>query len=981
MKNFTLSYKLLFLLLTICLLFLHPAWLRAQSYQLPDRGLDSYTTCSGTLYDDGGPTHPYDGSASGGVTLRPGTAGSKLKLTFSVFEVDSVHTIVSVYDGTDRNAPLIGRFYNGRPTVYATGSTGALTVVLTSFGGSLPLQGFAADISCVASVPLPDLAVQLFQASPTRGLAGDNINLSARLTNLSGVHAFGNFRYLLSTDNRVSAEDVELGTANSVIAAGTWVTDRKQLQLPARTVPGTYYLLCAAQLNGGTSGESNEANNVAATPFTVLAPTSTVDLAITAVDYWDPKLLSAGGTISTSTRVQNLGNSLAVASQVGYYLSADAVWSADDKLLGTEEAQVPSTGKSTVVSGSAIIPVSTVPGTYYLLCVADYLDQVIEDEEQNNSFVLPITVVPPSIDLDFDSYWNIGYTQLSAGGNVRVRCYLMNEGSVRLDTATVGYYLSADQVLSADDVLLDQGSAGPLLPSSIYYYYGFIERTLTIPTSIPLGKRYLLLVADHRNQVAESNETNNVLFASVNIVVPDVDLVMSSGRAYNPVVGNRLSSDCGIANKGTTIVYPATVGYYLSTDNQLSTDDMFLGESQGEPMGGGGNQWLGGPPSLTIPGTTVPGTYYLLFVADYLHQVAETNEANNVYAITLQIVKPTPDLALTRNFDVEPVRTAAGTEVQIAYNFANNGSTAVYAPSIGFYLSTDNALSTDDVFVGSNRLFEWNGIFPFSYNYLTSKLPIPRSTVPGQYYILGVADDQNEFAETDETNNVRFAPLEVTAARPDIRLLANPYLSSKQVIAGGQVATESYVYNIGAAPAGVSKVAYYLSADLVLSANDVLLGSTNTVEVRAGYSEIVTGTLKVPAATGSGRYYVLFVADYLNQVDDSNRDNNIGYTTLTVTGQVLANREQTAGYELSVLPVPVAGPTPLQVQLSSRSTRGNATVALYTSMGQVVATHGLALVPNRTNQTTFQTTGLATGVYILRITGPDLNVTRRVVIE
>jgi subtilase family serine protease len=152
------------------------------------------------------------------------------------------------------------------------------------------------------------------------------------------------------------------------------------------------------------------------------------------------------------------------------------------------------------------------------------------------------------------------------------------------------------------------------------------------------------------------------------------------------------------------------------------------------------------------------------------------------------------------------VRTAAGTEVQIAYNFANNGSTAVYAPSVGFYLSTDNALSTDDVFIGSNRLFEWNGIFPSSYNYLTSKLPIPRSTVPGQYYILGVADDQNEFAETDETNNVRFAPLEVTAARPDIRLLANPYLSSKQVMAGGQVATESYVYNIGAAPAGLLPV-------------------------------------------------------------------------------------------------------------------------------------------------------------------------------
>ncbi|RZL12900.1 MAG: T9SS type A sorting domain-containing protein [Hymenobacter sp.] len=201
------------------------------------------------------------------------------------------------------------------------------------------------------------------------------------------------------------------------------------------------------------------------------------------------------------------------------------------------------------------------------------------------------------------------------------------------------------------------------------------------------------------------------------------------------------------------------------------------------------------------------------------------------------------------------------------------------------------------------------------------------------------------------------------------------------MVAGSVVATESYVNNIGVGLASASAVGYYLSADPVLSANDVLLGSTATSAVRAGYSTIVPGTLTVPASTAGGRYYVLFIADYQNLVDDGNRNNNSAYTTISIAGQPLATREQTAGYELRVGPVPVHAGSPLRVQLSGPGPRTEASLGLYNNLGQLLATGGVALLPGQQNQVEIPTTGLAAGVYLLRLTGPSLNAVRRVVVE
>jgi subtilase family serine protease len=978
MKISTFLYTL-YLLMAVSLL---PAQLRAQSFQLPTSGTTSYTTCSGTLYDDGGPNDAYALDTKGSVTLFPGAAGSKLRLEFTALELDSLYTNLTIYDGPDTSYPKIGNFYHGLPTVYATGGLGALTVVLTASGG-LPQRGFAATIGCVTSIPSPDLAVQDLQLMRSSALAGESVWSTARITNLSGTQAATTLRYFLSTDTKPSPDDKSVYATDIAVTTGSWIPAERYVTIPDGTAPGTYYLLCVAQLTWDPSTEINSANNVTYAPLTVVRPTPNVDLVARYGYYSSNYQQVAVTTLFTSVEVQNRGQAPSVTSQLGYYLSADAVFSPDDTFLDYSPVKAIAAGTYTMVYGSASIPATATPGTYYLLCVVDYLDDVIEDEEQNNTLALRLVIPPLTIDVGFGDNYTVATTQPAPGGKVTVTCTLRNKGSIMLDSATVGFYLSSDRLLSADDVLLDHASSGTLWPDNSYY--GFISRMLTIPAAMPLGKYYLLLAADYRNELAERNEQDNVLPLSLDVVVPAIDVTIKTlmyNGIYAPVAGDVVANRLAISNQGTTQAYPVVVGYYLSTDDQLSPNDLPIGQVTLEPLAGGesrvvdvANRYNG----ALLPANTVAGTYYLLAVADHLQQAAETNETNNVMAIPIQVKRPDIDLHLPHNFSVLPASTTAGTSVKVDYNLGNLGTTSAYAPSLGFYLSTDAQFGPDDILIGSDELY--SDIYPAYYTHTTRNVAIPRNVPSGRYYLLGVADYLNEFAETDETNNVRYAALEITAARPDLIIQARPYLSPRQVVAGSVVTTESYINNIGAGPASASSVGYYLSTDPVFSPNDVLLGSTAASAVQTGYSTIVTGTFTVPAGTVSGRYYVLFIADYQNTTADDDRTNNSAYTTISITGRPLATREQTAGYELRVGPVPARQGTPICMQFSGPGTRTEVSLGLYNNLGQLLTTRGIRLTPGQNNQVEIPTMGLAAGVYMLRLTGPSLNAVRRVVLE
>ena len=68
-------------------------------------------------------------------------------------------------------------------------------------------------------------------------------------------------------------------------------------------------------------------------------------------------------------------------------------------------------------------------------------------------------------------------------------------------------------------------------------------------------------------------------------------------------------------------------GFYLSTNDFISTGDTLLGSNFGASAGAGGTGTFSR--TLTIPSGTAPGTYYLGFLVDKNSAHSESNEGNN----------------------------------------------------------------------------------------------------------------------------------------------------------------------------------------------------------------------------------------------------------------------------------------------------------------------------------------------------------------
>lgn len=121
---------------------------------VPSTGNNTYTVCSGVLYDAGGSTGNYADNWNGYTVLYPSTSGAMLQISGTT-SGESCCDYISIYDGTSTSATLLGSYvanYGTIPTLTATNSQGALTVRFTS-DGSVTGSGFSLNLNC--SVPNP----------------------------------------------------------------------------------------------------------------------------------------------------------------------------------------------------------------------------------------------------------------------------------------------------------------------------------------------------------------------------------------------------------------------------------------------------------------------------------------------------------------------------------------------------------------------------------------------------------------------------------------------------------------------------------------------------------------------------------------------------------------------------------------------------------------------------------------------------------
>ena len=877
-QSYPAASRLLTGLMSLALLMgvARPAAVQAQTYTLPATGTGaSVTTCTGTLYDDGGPNSQYSANANGTLTILPATAGNKVRLQFTSFAVESGFDLVYIYDGVNASAPLIGAYDTNNPpgTVYGTTASGALTVRLTS-DGIVQENGFAATIGCVTTVPpqaQADLAVQGASLSPLSVVAGGGLSASCSIYNLSGATASSStVGYYLSTDATLDAADQLLGNSPGfALPVGQSSSRYATFSVPATTAPGNYFVLFAADYLNQVP-ESNESNNVASVSITVTPPS--IDLTIVQSSV-TPTNTAAGNPISMGCSIVNQGNAPASSSSVGFYLSTDATLDAADPLLTSQYGGQLFPPYSSSRFGTAQVPAALAPGTYYILFVADYQGQVAETNENNNVAAVSFTVSPPGVDLVITQE-QLYPSSTVAGNSVQANCTIFNQGNIPASSSTAGFYLSTNQIFDASDVLLSTQPGFSLAPNQGSFRSAFP----TIPAGTAPGSYYVLFVADPANAVTEANENNNVRSLPLMVLAPSIDLTVQSAYLSPAAVsaGSATAASCYLYNQGNAPAVPATVGYYLSTNQVLDASDVLLGNTTGTLSGGGSSSRF---VSLTVPAGTAVGSYYVLFVADYLGQVAETNENNNLATALLQVVAPSIDLTIFQAY-LSQSSTAPGNTVSTSCYIQNIGNTSAPSSAVGYYLSTNQILDASDVLLTTSPGGSLNaGQSSSRYEYPT----IPVGTAPGSYYVLFVADPANAVAETNENNNVASASLLVVAPGIDLQI-QQAFLSNTSTTPGFTVGANCYILNAGNALASSSTVGYYLSTNQIFDAADVLLSTQTGFSLPAGQSNQRFATLTVPTGTAAGSYYVLFVADPANAVAETNENNNVAAQPLTVLG-------------------------------------------------------------------------------------------------
>ncbi|SET96957.1 Por secretion system C-terminal sorting domain-containing protein [Hymenobacter actinosclerus] len=230
-----------------------------------------------------------------------------------------------------------------------------------------------------------------------------------------------------------------------------------------------------------------------------------------------PTIVTAGETypMSASIRVNGSPGAGAQFNCIGYYLSSDARWDATDTYLGISCQGLLNAGQSGPTSIVATIPTLTTAGSYYIVLVADPLNAEQEQDETNNVVSFPVEVISGGVSLPDLELWrpSISFNRVPVGGVTGAFGFIFNRGASAVSVYEVGFYLSTDSLFSANtDIFIGQITGGSLNGTSNGSTGDgtfFSAPLLPVPRGTSPSNYYLLLVADPRNLIAESNENNN----------------------------------------------------------------------------------------------------------------------------------------------------------------------------------------------------------------------------------------------------------------------------------------------------------------------------------------------------------------------------------------------------------------------------------------------------------------------------------------
>lgn len=118
----------------------------ATNYPYYCNGTDTLRTLDGTIEDGSGPVNEYLNNASCSWLIMPDDTVSSITINFIRFDLHNTNDVVSIYNGMDSNAPLLGTF-TGSSTPNSIGTPGNALFVQFETDGSGTSGGFLLSYS------------------------------------------------------------------------------------------------------------------------------------------------------------------------------------------------------------------------------------------------------------------------------------------------------------------------------------------------------------------------------------------------------------------------------------------------------------------------------------------------------------------------------------------------------------------------------------------------------------------------------------------------------------------------------------------------------------------------------------------------------------------------------------------------------------------------------------------------------------------
>lgn len=239
-----------------------------------------------------------------------------------------------------------------------------------------------------------------------------------------------------------------------------------------------------------------------------------------------------------------------------------------------------------------------------------------------------------------------------------------------------------------------------------------------------------------------------------------------------------------------------------------------------------------------------------------------------------------PDLVV-QSPAASPASVVDGATTTASCTVYNQGGAAAVASSLKYYLSTNNTYEAGDLLLATDAVSALNAAASVAVSEIVT---IPAGTAVGTYYILFVADADAQVTEGNENNNIGNVMITVTssAGSPDLVVLT-PAATPVALTAGQTTTASCTVKNQGTVASVASSLKYYLSTDNAYSAGDTYLATDAVAALAVNATAALSEVLTIPAATATGTWYIVFLADADAQVAESNESNNAGFIAISVT--------------------------------------------------------------------------------------------------